>query len=312
MASDDPELVARWLAIAGLLATADTMLERGGVAWDRMALIAADTAVEGALGMVAEVGEIDVDDRAGWDEVYSAAISSFAAAGVKVPPSLRARLVRIHRQRNIALHHGSEPAPSAARHAIQAARDLQDLATTAVPSMAPLRGSGPLEAVAQMIDIEAVAGPLSRSAGYLSDGDLTAAADQGAIALDETLRRTTPPLRITESPALQISRLRVREAPASLAPVWQRIDGEIGQVRRKAKRQEAWIIALGIGMRPAELRRLQHTLGTPIRYASGRINVERADDVDLSRDNVEAALNTVADVIFRLWFQDAIVASLER
>lgn len=42
----DPDLLARWLTILRLLTTASTMAARRGGAWTRMAVVAADTAIE--------------------------------------------------------------------------------------------------------------------------------------------------------------------------------------------------------------------------------------------------------------------------
>ena len=74
----------------------------------------------------------------------------------------------------------------------------------------------------------------------------------------------------------------------------------------RADRLEAWILAIGLGLRPAELVRLQRLLGRPT-YTLSRDppKVHRREDARLTPEDVEWALLTTADVTYRLWQGDA-------
>lgn len=75
----------------------------------------------------------------------------------------------------------------------------------------------------------------------------------------------------------------------------------------RSDRLEAWILATGLGLRPAELARLQRVLGTPTYTLGGPQPhaIDRYRDVELTQPVVEAALLLTADVIFRLWQNDS-------
>lgn len=59
---------------------------------------------------------------------------------------------------------------------------------------------------------------------------------------------------------------------------------------------EAWTLAAGVGLRPTELANLDETLGRPVYYLGGKIEVHPIRD-DLDPADVDRALLTVADVI---------------
>ena len=77
----DPELLSRWSALTGLIASAEEMLGRRGGAWTALALVAADTASEAFLGFIATAGSTPLGDREGWDKIYDLALAAFAENG---------------------------------------------------------------------------------------------------------------------------------------------------------------------------------------------------------------------------------------
>lgn len=170
------------------------------------------------------------------------------------------------------------------------------------PLLAGINADGPLQAVAGVVDVPAIADALKLAAGHLRDGEVVPAADAGAIALDTALRLVTPALRPRMPVRLIGSRLRSMEINSlrGLGPALEHVTELIDHQTRRADHQEAWVLALGLGLRPSELDSLQETLGRPSYYLSGRTEVHRPTEVILTETTVERALLMVADVVLRL------------
>lgn len=275
------------------------MLERGAGAWPRLALVTADTAAEAILGLIAAEGTTGVAEGAHFDDVYAAAIASLRDRDVALSPGLRSRIRQTHRLRNMALHHGSEPGSRAVARAVEGVQQLRDVAVSGSPILQAFRASGPTLAVAELVGVAAIANPLRRAAAALQDEALVEAADATSIALDQTLRVVTPSLRPSRSPFLISDQLRRIGLGGSIENVHK-------ETERRADAIEAWVLALGIGLQPAELAELQRLLGRPISPMRGNTTVRRRDDVVLTSSSVEAALLKTTDVVFRLWLTDAL------
>jgi|BarGraNGADG00212_1021973.scaffolds.fasta_scaffold15636_3 hypothetical protein len=290
----DPELLSRWLALTGLIASAEEMLGRRGGAWTALALVAADTASEAVLGFIATAGSTPLGDREGWDKIYDLALAALAENGRDLPPGLRARINRAHRLRNLALHVGAEPIPREAEAAVKTARDLMELASHGSPELEMIATAGPLEGVGRLVAMPPITDPLIAAAVALREKRYVDAADKAAIALQEALARVAPPLR----PA------HFRWYPSSFFS--QPIGESLQILSHRAGLLEAWVLALGTGLRPVELAELRQVLGQPTWGANGRIDVNRDPATDLSPSAVESATSKTADVIFRLWHSDSL------
>jgi hypothetical protein len=304
-AEHDPDVLARWLTITSLIEHAHDMLQREGGAWSRSALATVDTAVEATLGLVASTGSRTLKRDAGYDDALAAAVEALTEHDRQMPADLRRRLHESHRLRNAAVHHGSEPAARAVGRAIEAARALRDLAISGSPLLEAFREAGPVTAVAGLVGVPVIAGPLHSAEELLRAGDLTGATDQAAIALDRALALVDPPLRGRH----RFSRHRLTRyrytfsgdpVAKGLSDVIEALEELDREGSDRADRQEAWLMAFGLGLQPGELYRLRRTLGEPVYLQSGA-DVHRAKDVELTAPVVEAALLRVSDIVFRLW-----------
>lgn len=295
----DSDLLARWIGVSSLMSSAEEMLAREGGAWTRLALVATDAASEALLGLLAVDGPEPPSRDARFEDVYQSAIKALRAVGRDFPAGLGPRLLDGHRLRNAALHIGSEPAVRAVDRAVVATRDLRNVVIAGSASLAPFQTSGPIQAIARFVKVEAVSGPLFEADRLLREGKLDAAADQAAIAFDLALRRVDPPLRPRQGS-------RHRHPLSTAGELIQtpygrsRRPDEIGPVDDRLALVEVWVLALGVGMAPGKLEHLRTVLGAP-RYSLDPPSARRSPDVVLTREIVEAAILEVADVVFRLW-----------
>jgi len=294
----DPDLLARWIGVAGLLASAEELQTRRGGAWPGLALITADTADEAVLGLIAASGTPPPSERDTFDRIYELALAVLDERGHTMPQGLRTRLLQVHRQRNLAVHLGVEPAPRMVQTALRTATELRSLAIDSLEILEAFRTAGPVRAVAHVIAIPVISQALSEAERLLGEDQLVEAADQAAIALHEALERVSPSLR-TRPRGFRIPHIdrEVRDALSGL--------------RDRANRHEAWILATGLGLRPRELRRLQRTVGEPIYTMAGPQphSIPRDPRVELNRPLVEWAVLTTADIIYRLWQDDSLFLS---
>jgi len=310
-AAPDPDLLARWIAVASLLASATEMQGRRGGAWPGLALITADTADEAVLGLIAAAGDDPPAERAGFSEIYKLALAVLDARERPMPESMRGRVLRVHRARNMAVHLAVEPAETLVATAIRTAVELRELAIEALDVLAAFRESGPVRAVAELVGIPAVSGPLGEAERLLAEGKPSEAADQAAAALHAALSRVTPGLRDWghRRPMLrntfpgQGMSSDYRNAERALEEAFVAAD-------KRSDRLEAWILAFGLGLRPSELARLQRVVGTPIYTMGGPqpAAVNRHPDVELTPEAVTSAVLLTADVIYRLWQNDSMRA----
>lgn len=271
------------------------MLARGAGMWPQLALVAADTAIEAALGLIAGDGPNAPRERADFEDVLAAAIAELRDHERDLPAGLPTRIRAGHRLRNAAIHHGSEPTPRAAQRAIVTATQLRDLAAAQSPLLAAFRASGPVRAVADLVGQERVSGPLRAAADALDRHEVAEAADQGAIAIDQALRLIRPALR----PATTgFARMRLEQAG-----LFTEARDVLEAMDERAKLLEAWVLAMGVGLGPRELADLRDTLGSPM-YTFGGTTVHRAEKV-VDEATIDSAVLLVADVVFRLWVSDS-------
>jgi hypothetical protein len=303
----DPDLLARWITISGLIAGASTMLERGGGAWIRMSLVAADTAIEAILGLIASEGTKPVAERAHFDDVYEAAIVALRERGRPMPPGRGRRLLEGHRLRNAAIHHGSEPAAGAAARHLRAAGDLRTLATEGSPTLGAFAAAGPVRAVASLVGLAGVTAVAKALAQATDETDPKARADAAAVALDIALSRLHPPLR----PRIRSRFTRAGTFPRRGEPADVALRHDVTELGKDVSRRldlvEAYIIAGAVGLTAVELEGMRRVLGRPMRYIAGEDwQVRRDDDVVLDDAIVERAVLAVTDLIFRMWATDSL------
>ncbi len=295
-ASVDPDLLARWIAIASLIAGAEDLQARGGGPWPPLALVAADTANEAILGTIATSLDRPPEPLAVFDRVYQLANEALIDDGHPFDQLLRNRINELHRQRNLAVHVGGRASDAVVKRAIETARELREHAVSVLTLLEAFREAGPARAVGRLVGIEPVKTALAEAERLLAAGDLEAAADQCAIALGAALERARPGLRSYKTiPGLDPNRDR---------QLWfavQRAD-------ETARLHEAWIVALGLGLRPVELERLQRVLGEPLPDAEGPVEVEHEERPELSESIVRWAVHLTTDVVFRLWQGQALAA----
>ena len=302
---DDPDALARWLQISHLLANAQEMAPRGG-AWLSVALVTADMASEAILGLLAAPGPKPPPDRATWEDVYEGAIAALKEADSNLPHTLRTRLQRFHRQRNQALHHGSNPSRPDVQAAIETARHLLKLAAATSESLRAFEEAGPTGAVARLVGIEDIASGLSAAGEHLRAGDIVEAVDQAAFALHHALNRVTPSIR----PLFPLRpnfnyRGRLagdRNTDRLLALIEKDLQDAFKFVDERASRQEAWLLATALGMQPAELDKLRGILGSPLfTLSDDPPRVHRDGSITLTPTDADWALSLTTDIIFRLW-----------
>ena len=292
----DPDLLARWIGVAQLLASAGEMQTRGGGAWPGLALVTADTANEAILGMIAASGPRPPTERDHFDQVYSLAFAVLRDSGHPMPASLSNRVLQVHRLRNLAVHLGAAPPTRMVETALRTATELRGLAIDALDVLEAFRDSGPVRAVAEIVALEAVSIPLAEAERLLSSGDLEGAANQASIALDGALSRVTPALRSWRSSRIRTGRDWARDLKEAVEALTDR-----------SNRMEAWIVAAGVGLTPGELDRLQRLVGSPVYTLGGPQphSINRDPKVELTAGAVEWAVLSTADVIYRLWQNDS-------
>ncbi len=292
----DPELLARWLAIAGLIAGADQLAARKSWPSTALALASAMAAAEAILGLIATSGGRPPGDRAAFEDLLNLAAEALRDRGKDLDPELRARLTRTQRQRNLAMHVGTDPSPQGAARAVETVKELRDLALSLSDELSAFGANGPVRAVAGMVGIPAIAERLVAAADALEGHRTIDALDAAAVALDIALSRVTPPLRPLAGSVL--SRLQFEAEH----------DGVLDGLDERSDRLEAWVLALALGLSPVVLARLQRTLGTVTWWGGpvGHPGVERRPSVETTESAASAATLEVADIIFRLWQDDAL------
>jgi hypothetical protein len=295
-AAPDLELIGQWIAIAAMLASAEELRARGGGGWPALAIVAADTANEAILGTVAGNAPKPPAPSALWPDIYNAAVRAFRDH-YKHPmtESLMRRVRQIHRHRNGAVHDGIDPGPRVLDSALATAAELRSLAVDALELLEAFRTSGPSRAVAGVVKIAPIGDPLAEAEDLLNQDALEAAADKCAIALEAALERAKPNIRSYKG-------LTARRDD-------DRVDSMFAIFAEQRQLHEAWILALGLGLRPIELRRLQRVLGQPMRSIRevGEVSeVMRDKSVKLTRPTVQWAVRTTTDVVFRLWQSESL------
>jgi len=292
----DPDLLARWLAITGLIAGADQLAARRSWPSTALALASAMAAAEAILGLLATSGGRPPSDKVLFEDLLNLAAEALRDRGKDLEPGLRARLIRTQRQRNLAMHVGTDPSPQGAARAVQTVKELRDLAVSLSDELSAFGANGPVRAVARMVGIPGIGDQLVAAADALEEHRMTDALDAAAMALDVALSRVTPPLRPPASSA--ISRLQFEAEH----------DDILHGLEERSDRLEAWLLALALGLSPAVLARLQRTLGAVTWWggAVARAEVSRRPNVDTSPSTTTDAILEVADIIFRLWQDDAL------
>ena len=173
---------------------------------------------------------------------------------------------------------------------------VQTCALPISPLLEQISRVGPVQAVAELVEVPPIREALLAASEALDHGDLRVAADSAAIAFDATLRRLDPPLRARATkPQGQVLRV------SSYGP--QRpidIDEITRPSEMRADLAEVWLLALAIGLRPSEVEDLHRVLGNALGFLDGRIEVRRAPEVILTAALVERSLLKVAAIVFRL------------
>lgn len=168
-------------------------------------------------------------------------------------------------------------------------------------------GSGPVRAIAAIVDLEPVSGPLAEAAELLESDKVTEAADAASKAFHAALVRVQSPLRAqrrgfpVRSFRGLFARALGRSYPSPFADAERQLDDVLHTLAGHLFDHEPWILAAGLGMRPAELAELERVLGAPLYDNLANAPVVRRKDVVLSRELVGSALLQTADVIYRLW-----------
>jgi hypothetical protein len=268
-----------------------------------MSLVAADTAIEAILGLIASEGTKPVGERAHFDDVYQAAIVALRDGGRPMPAGLGRRLLEGHRLRNASIHHGSEPASGATARHLRAAIDLRNVATQGSPTLGAFAASGPVRAVAGLVEVKDVSAALTQAA---DSSDPTARADAAAQALEAALGRLHPPLRPRFRSAAYLNRASSYSRHGEVADLALRSDvGKLAEgIGQRLDLMEPYLMAAAVGLTPAELDAMRTVLGRPRYYGDGRVVVQRADSVKIDDAAAERAVLAVTDLVFRMWATD--------
>lgn len=287
----DADLVARWIAMAALLASAEEQRARGGNAWPALALIAADTANETMLVTIAVEGGKPPPADVRWADLFSTACDVLAKPfGHPMPPLLRERLPEIHRQRNNAVHLAGQPTSAQVDIALRTATALRSHTVDALKLLEAFRTAGPIRAAAELIAVEPITSSLIEAEAYLAAEELLEAANACAVALEAAEERLKPEFHSNAGVPIQFT---------------QKDRGLMYMVQifnQQRVMHEDWILALAMGLRPVELYRLRRIVGVPYRLdGNDPLSFERDEDVALTRPAVAWAVQTTADVTYRLW-----------
>jgi|BarGraNGADG00212_2_1021979.scaffolds.fasta_scaffold07670_3 hypothetical protein len=296
LALPDSDLLDRWLGILGLIDAAGNFAARRTGTWAGLAVVAADAAMEAALGLVATGGAKPPDGQERYADLLGLAEAAFKEAGSPLSARLRERMVRTHRARNSALHVGVEPGERTVQTALGAARELLVITAATSPLLEQISRVGPVQAVAQLVEVPSIREALLASSEALGRDDLVRAADSAAIAFIATLERLDPPLRARATkPRGKIQRVSSYgpERPIDIDEITRPFE-------MRANLAEAWLLALAIGLRPNEVKDLHRVLGKVMRFLNGRTEVERAPEIILTAALVESSLLKVTAIIFRL------------
>jgi hypothetical protein len=294
----DADLLDRWLAMLGLVAAAEDFAARRTGAWAGLAVVAADAAIEAALGLIATGGSKPPEGQERFSDLLALSELAFKDAGDPIDVRLRDRILRTHRSRNSALHVGLDPSERTVQTAIAAARDVLGLASRASPVLGRIAGVGPVRAVAELVDVPVIKDALNLASEALARADPIGAADQAAIALETALSRLDPPLRDRMGrllPRGSIPRVSTYGPQSAIG-----IDEITRPLEKHADLIEAWLLALAIGVRPGELARLRRQLGYVTVTLVGQVSVQRAAEIDLTLATAEASLLQVTSIVFRL------------
>lgn len=296
MALPDSDLLDRWLGIPGLIDAADSFAAGRTGTWAGLAVVAADAAMETALGLVATGGPRPPDGQDRYADLLGQAEAAFTEADTPLSARLRERMLRTHRTRNSALHVGVEPSERSVQTALGAARELLEIAAATSPLLGQISRVGPVQAVAELVEVPSIMEALLGASEALGRGDLVGAADSAAIAFNATLERLAPPLRAHASaPRGQLQLVSSYGPPGTIGIYEVTRPNE-----RRADLAEAWLLALAIGLRPIEVEDLHRVLGDVIRFLNGQTEARRASEIMLTAALVESSLLRVTAIVLRL------------
>ena len=285
----DELIVRRWLTALGLLSNAEEMAARRTSTTSALALIAADTACEAVLAVIASWGSPPEKERASFWEYLSTASVVAEAHGGRLERSLVSTLRSVHQVRDTVVHHGAVPADIDVDRALRAGRRLLGSMSALSPIFTAMpAGTGVGHGVASLIDAPEVADQLRLAERQLSSGSISEALDAAARALDGAITRCRPSLR--EGPRfLTQSERNDRDLQAAF-----------DHTRSRLAILERWVFSMALGLLPAEYERLLSIIGERIRYVSGNDRIHRQQATPTAED-AHWAVGLVAQIVFHLW-----------
>lgn len=278
----DSESVRTWLTALDLLLAAEDAARGASRIRLGIAVVLADAAVEASLGIIASHGEKDVPEKADY-----AALWQLALERRPLNQSLRDRLRRLHRQRNLVLHLGGTVDEHIASAGTKAARALfNELAPEMTGTESLPAGTGPATAVGTLLESYApeIAHALTDMDAKLSQRAWKEACQAAAYALDMARARCDPPLLWTQA-----------RGPTDPFNHSRYEDDE------RRREQETLLVANGLGVTVSDYLRLREVIGrtSSLRHEYPPHFYGGPDDPD--PDDVRHATAQVVEIIFRLW-----------
>lgn len=285
--------IYRWVAAAGLLATAE---EQRGVdvpEMNAMGLMAAHAASEAMLALLA--GQMPYVKGKSREPAFPEVLE-LAAAKVKRPPisqTLRGELMAMHGVRNAFVHGGSTVDGTELDRAIDAAHALAE--------HVPLPGHDHLvgvpTVVAAVVDMEAIGLWLRFADEQRKQGQLRWSADGIAHALDAAIDRTEPRVRTRTGRSMMqnIRRMTDISAGREISDAYEETGKALDQLTR-------WVYPLALGTSPATLQYVRSVVGTERREDRGGYPspIQRPSEDEPSMADLRRASSLASRIILRL------------
>jgi len=288
----DPVAIRQWVAAVALLAEAEEAAARGSSVDRAIALIAADTATEAALGLLSS--------RLA-EELQSDSFGTYLARAKRVarlPSGLASEIAAVHRLRNNVVHNGAEASEREALRATLASRELLDVFVPRVLRAAKAlgRGRGIGDAVGALLPSHPAGRALEAAQVALAKRDPKSALEECAGALEHVRRNTMPPLPVTRRRAPREVEIETKYGRTRTDYGFRQLDGALEALER-------WVVPLALGLSPAEYASLVEDL--PYARSTGRsFEYHWSDEKVPDMTTAKRSLERVSVLVLRMWLTD--------
>jgi hypothetical protein len=297
-------VVARWLGAVSLIAAAEDAARAQDPALNTVAVASAHSACEAMLGLIAGTGSKIAPREERFRQLLDRAIEA-VPSDAALPAQLQTDLVDLNDVRNFALHRGVAVADPTALRATLTARALLDFLPRVIDVDDLPGGAGLTRAVAQRVEIPMLRACLERAEDLLRAHDHVAAADNlaGAFALVVGRAELPDSRRFPDRVAsFGLGLSFGQSSDRALSDLVRVLERPIKNLSEASRRDEKWILRIGLGMSRANLARLQSILGDYVIWNDQHQPVVNRDEAKPTLEDVTWAIARVTEIVYRLWY----------